>query len=110
MLIRWLVAFAVTQLVEVPIYTRALRGRVTLAFAASLLTHPLVWFAFPHLGKALGLRYPLMVVLAEAFAISAEAIFLERAAKLKRAWLWSLAANAASVAVGLTLRHTLGWP
>lgn len=108
-LVRWLVAFAVTQAVEVPIYMLALRGRFAIAFAASLITHPFVWFAFPLLGRALGLGYLSMVLLAEAFAVGVEALLLHRSG-LERAWAWSLSANATSVGVGLASRALIGWP
>ena len=38
-LTRWASAFLLTQLVEVPIYAYALRGRWTAAFMASAITH-----------------------------------------------------------------------
>ncbi len=117
-LLRWLAAFAVTQIVEVPIYLRALarspetRGaprsiRFAIAFGASLLTHPFVWFVFPRLH--LGLTYVERSLLSEVFAWGFETLWL-RFFGVERAWLWSLAANSASVAVGLSLRALSGWP
>jgi hypothetical protein len=109
----WAVAFAVTQIVEVPFYARVLpRGdglarRLALAFAASAITHPIVWFVVPRLW--LGGSYLAMVVASEIFAITVEAAWLGSYGA-RRPALWSLVANAASVAVGLTLRHTVGWP
>src|SRR5262249_35014609 len=59
MLLEWIYAFLFTQAVEVPIYVFALRGgpetppqralakRVLIAFGASALTHPIVWFVIP---------------------------------------------------------------
>lgn len=135
-------AFAITQLVEVPIYVAAL-GRVArtksgtarehgsargdvgargspaargaIAFGASLLTHPVVWFVMPGLarklytacvlpvfgGWALGVmgRTLLYGALAEGFAVGAEALYL-RAFGVRRALAWSVGANAASVVVG----------
>lgn len=105
----WLGAFLFTQLVEVPIYTWALRGRPLIAFAASAITHPFVWWVFPRLTTALELRYRTGFVLAETFAVVVEAIFLHRMG-LRHAWLWSLGANATSVALGLTSRAYFGWP
>ena len=114
----WLLAFAFTQIVEVPIYLRALdtvQGRgpqrstpraVLLAFGASALTHPLVWFAFPRL---LAIPYWSMVGWAEVFAVVAEAIYF-RALGVKRAFWWSLGANAASAGLALECRHFFGWP
>lgn len=115
----WLWAFLLTEAVEVPIYLRALLARddperpferwptaALVAFGASALTHPLVWFVMPRL---ISHSYVLMVATAEAFAVLAEAAWL-RAFGLRRALWWALFANAASVLVGLGLRRTFGWP
>ena len=116
MIARWLVAFAVTQLVEIPIYLRAQSAqvgdasyarRLAVAFGASALTHPVVWFVVPALWR--GHSYVAMVLFAEAFAVLAEALWLSRF-RIPSALGYSLAANAASVAVGLTLRAATGWP
>ena len=140
-------AFAITQLVEVPIYLRALRGapgspplaatpsatreaperpapsrsstrtsvarRAALAFGASALTHPIVWFVMPWAAMALHRaavraggpaldeagRTLLYGGLAEGFAVVAEALYL-RGFRVRRPLAWSLFANAASVIVG----------
>jgi hypothetical protein len=42
--LRWLVAFAVTQAVECPLYVRVFRVRLGVAFGASAITHPFVCF------------------------------------------------------------------
>lgn len=104
---RWLSAFLLTQLVEVPIYGYALRGRLLLAFGASALTHPIVWFAIQPLWPG---RYHQGVLVAEAFAVIVEALYLRRFGALRRAWAWSLAANAASVAVSIATRALIHWP
>ena len=106
----WLLAFALTQLVEVPIHARALAEpgsgprRWWLAFAASAITHPFVYVGFTWLLTPGTLAYAL---LAESFAVIVEAWWLRRCAPERLAWadalLWSLVANAASVAVGSTL-------
>jgi hypothetical protein len=117
-LLRWLAAFALTEIVEVPIYWRALARspetrvqppavRFAIAFGASLLTHPFVWFVFPRLH--LGLTYIERSLLSELFAWGFETLWF-RFFGLERAWLWSLAANSASVAVGLSIRALCGWP
>ena len=104
----WLAAFFVTQLVEVPIYVRAQDGRLlrrlAIAFGASLLTHPIVWFVVPRLFD----NYFVMAVAAETFAVLTEAISLA-CFRVRRPLVWSLAANAASLGVGLTLRAATGW-
>ncbi len=106
----WAGAFAVTQLCEVPIYALALRPRplsrrLLIGFGASALTHPVVWFVFPVLVH----HYWLMVACAEAFAVLAEAAYLDQF-RVPRAFWWSLLANATSVAVGFTLRELLRFP
>lgn len=114
-LLSWLSAFALTQVVEMPIYVRALREKPTvdrlpkslaLAFGASALTHPIVWFVMPELIPDSWLT---MVIVAELFAITAEAAWF-RAFGLPRALAWAGFANAASVLVGLGLRQLIGWP
>jgi hypothetical protein len=133
----WLWAFLLTEVVEVPIYLSALLARddpehpfespgvgqggrgsprdgkdkpfvpaLLVAFGASALTHPIVWFVMPQMIPS---SYLLMVAIAEAFAVLAEAAWL-RAFGLRRALWWALFANAASVLVGLGLRRTFGWP
>jgi len=104
---RWLAAFLLTQLVEVPIYGWALRGRLLVAFTASAITHPIVWFVIQPLWPG---RYYQGVLVAEAFAIAVEAIYLQRAGNLRRAWAWSLGANAASVAASFATRALFHWP
>ncbi|MEI8259033.1 MAG: hypothetical protein WCJ30_25470 [Deltaproteobacteria bacterium] len=124
-MIRWLIAFAFTQAVEMPIYMRALKGRPGVAFGASAITHPIVWFVIPrawvHLYLAMiafrpeliirspTARYVSMVLLAESFAVIVEAIYL-RAWGLRRALAWSLLVNGASVTLGLLSRALFGWP
>jgi hypothetical protein len=106
----WLRAFAVTQLVEVPVYTRVCRATRAQAFGASLVTHPILWFViFPHLHAS----YLGKCVAGELFAWLVEAAYL-RALRIEPRWpralLCSLAANGASVAVGLLLRALTGYP
>ncbi len=108
--IEWLSAYGFTQIVEFPVYERALRPRPRaerfwLALAPSALTHPFVWFAFPQLP----VPYLAMVVLAEAFAFGVEWAVLA-ALGVPRAWLWSLAANALSLGLALISRAVFAWP
>jgi hypothetical protein len=116
-LLPWLSAFVLTQVVEMPIYVRALREgsrptfeklplALAVAFAASALTHPIVWFVIPKLVPGDWLT---MVLVAELFAITAEAVWL-RAFKLPRALAWAGFANAASVLVGIISRLLFDWP
>jgi hypothetical protein len=103
----WLVAFLFTQVVEVPLYLRA-GARWHVALLASTLTHPVVWFGFPLLYRW-GVGYWGMAVLAEAFAVGVEAVWLS-ARGVRRALRWSLLANVASVTLGLLSRELFGWP
>jgi hypothetical protein len=100
----WLLAFAFTQAVEIPIYRRA-GAPLWVAFAASALTHPVVWFVFP----LLDLPWLWMVLCAELFAWLAEAAWLRWHGVRRPLW-WSLLANGASLSLGLLARRWLGVP
>jgi hypothetical protein len=108
----WLSAFFFTQCVETPIYAKLAKTGWLPAFGASALTHPVVWFVIPALWRRwnLGGGYWGMVAVAEGFAIVAEALYLGLGFKLKRAFAWSLLANAASAGFGLLSRWAFGWP
>jgi hypothetical protein len=112
----WLVAFAFTQAFEVPIYLWVMRrqavelstlGRLLVAFGASALTHPIVWFVLPRLQSTLG--YWGYVAVAEVFAVLVEAAYVARFG-VERALLWAFVANAASASIGLTSRWLFGVP
>jgi hypothetical protein len=116
----WLGAFAFTQAVECPIYVYALgearprrsrAGRAAVAFGASAITHPVVWFLFPWLWIRLGYPggYWTMVAFAEAFAVLVEAAYVWGFG-LSAALGWAVVANAASLGLGLLLRSAFGWP
>jgi hypothetical protein len=100
-----------TQAVEVPIYVRALHGRpwrlrLWVAFMASAITHPIAWALGPVLDP-----FVLHLLVAEAFAVGVEALWLRRHGVPQAVW-WSLTANAASVAIfiaGRSLLRALGW-
>jgi hypothetical protein len=113
----WRSAFLFTQAVEIPIYLFALSrlpgpegGRraidwlklLLLAFGASAITHPFVWFFFPYfsLGHGADYYWYVIVPLAETFAVTAEAFYFSRF-KLPRALGWTLIANGASFGLGL---------
>lgn len=106
MLRLWLARFLFTQLVEVPIYTGALRGRALVAFGASALTHPVVFFVFPLVWPGGG--WP-MLIAAESFAVLFEAAYLHRFG-LRRALAWSLVANGASFTLTFVSARNFGWP
>jgi len=109
----WLRAFALTLLVELPVAVPLLRApgrpeapalrRAALVLFANLASHPLLWFAL----SALPLPGPWTLALSEAWAVLAEAALYRLAldaVPLRRCALASLAANAASLCVGLALR------
>lgn len=103
----WLLAFAFTQLVEVPLYRYVLGCSLARAFGASALTHPVIWFVlFP----LLGWDHVAKVWLAEAFAWSAETLWFARTYGLGRSAMASLSANAASFALGMLCRELFGIP
>jgi hypothetical protein len=123
---QWFDAFWFTQAVEVPIYVAALRRlrqrdraapdwldrlpwQIAVAFAASLLTHPIVWFVIPHIPHQ---TYRQFIVRAEGFAWVAEALWVAGIGGFRygRALLVSLAANAASAGLGELCRYFIGWP
>lgn len=104
----WLTAFLFTELVEVPIYWRALSCSLLAAFGASAITHPIVWFGF--FAPCWRGGYWIRVVAAEAFAWLAEAAYFRFLWRRRRALLWSAVANAASLGLGLLSRHLLGVP
>jgi hypothetical protein len=120
----WVWAFLFTQVIEIPIYMRGLSVKPYEAFGASALTHPIVWFVIPslvyHLYDFLHSLYPafqlasaprywVMVVIAEIFAVVAEAIYFRVIGK-EKTWRWSFLANMASVSLGLASRSLWGWP
>jgi hypothetical protein len=120
--VSWLGAFTFTQVIEIPIYLWCLHRagvelrwptRLGVAFGASAFTHPIVWFVFPRLWIAIGEpgRYKGMVAAAEAFAVTAEALYLW-GVRLRPgpALGWAFAANATSATLGFASRDLFGWP
>jgi hypothetical protein len=126
----YLVAFVLTQIVEVPIYLRALGGRdakkIAIAFGASAWTHPIATIAIPalwavwlppveyvHGETALTLgfvtRAAALAAICEGFAVIGEAAYLA-AFRVRRPLAWSFAANGASFTIGVLLTMTTGWP
>ena len=101
---RWLVAFAVTQAVEVPIYRGVGGLSWTHSFAMSWVTHPIVWYVIAPLCQALHTSELTMFCVAEGMAWSVEAWLAHRLGiTWVRAVLVALLANASSVLVGLWL-------
>ncbi len=103
----WLWAFLFTEMVEVPIYAVGLRVSLLVAFGASAITHPIVWFV---IFRSLPLSYGWLTLVAEAFAFVAEAAYFALLFRRRRAWLWSATANAASFGAGMLSRWLFGIP
>ena len=104
----WLIAFVFTQLVEVPIYSTALPCRPLVAFGASAITHPIVWFVI--CGSWWEAPWTAKVVTAELFAWLAETIYFAVVFRKRRAWLWAFVAHAASFGAGRLSRSLFGSP
>ena len=103
----WLVAFAFTQLVEVPLYAVGLRVGIPAAFGASAITHPLLWFVIM---PALPLTGYARLAVAEVIVLLIEAAYFRYGFKRGRALRWSFVANGASLGLGLLCRHYFGVP
>ena len=107
----WALAFAITQIVEMPIYRVLAPVRWRRAFALSLVTHPVVWYAIPPLCESAGLRYAQTLWIAESFAYVVEAAMLRAwGVRWWRAIAVSAVANTASFAIGEFVRTAWGVP
>lgn len=110
-ILAWLRAFVFTQLVEVPIYMRLARTTPAVAFGASAITHPILWFViFPLMPGGFAVK----LAVGELFAWLGEAAYLRYVVRvepsLARALAWSLIANAASAGLGELCRALTGLP
>lgn len=122
----WFRAFLFTQVVEVPVYVLAMRHaqrtgwserprglplQLLVAFGASAITHPAVWYLIPAVADPRR-SYAEYVVLAETFAVVVEAFYFYSGhiAWLGRAFVWSLLANALSAGLGAASRYLTGYP
>jgi hypothetical protein len=107
----WLLALAITQIAEVPVYLALTRVRVERALSLSFVTHPVVWFVIAPLCTSTGMTNLQMFVLAELFAWITEAALLRNyGVRWRLALLASLVANATSVTVGELSRYYFGVP
>jgi hypothetical protein len=115
----WAEAFLFTQAFEMPVYLVALyRYRpgvrwykaLAIAFGASAITHPFVWFFFPYFSVGHGPDYYWNVVVpaAEVFAVGVEALYLWRL-RVTLALAWSFLANGLSFGLGLLSRDFFHW-
>ena len=105
----WLTAFALTQALEMPVAWWALRGRretwriLTVAFAASGLTHPALWFLLPPLFE----DYWTYVIVGEALVWSIEALLYALLLDPRRGPAAAVAANAFSCGAGLLIHAAM---
>lgn len=118
----WLRAFVLTQCVEMGVYVNAppaprpLGERLAIAFGASAITHPLVWFVIPDVVRAIEpvghwkTDWWIAIAVGEAFAVSCEALWLVAfGSAARRALAWSFFANVASFTFGLFVYEHGGW-
>lgn len=104
----WPIAFFLTQLFEMPAYLYGFREtelgwplKLGVAFGASALTHPFVWFVFyPLLLGPLG--YTGFFVVTEGTVVLVEGLYL-RAFGVPRPFRLALAVNAFSAGMGLLI-------
>jgi hypothetical protein len=111
----WLAAFLLTLAVEVPVAAWMLRRAepdrirlVVLVVFANLATHPIVWYVLTQPFLVGTWEY---IVVAEAWAVAAEAVFYWaafRSAGPRRAVAVAVAANAASFVAGVIVGEI--WP
>ncbi|GAB5541451.1 MAG: hypothetical protein RLO52_18715 [Sandaracinaceae bacterium] len=122
MITSWIRAFLLTQMIEIPIHAQApglalpWRRRLAVAFAASAMTHPMVWFVIPGLVFELrptgdyATNWWIHVAISEVFAVVAEGLWLSAfGVRLPKALAWSLFANLVSFSAGLFCYEVLGW-
>ncbi len=116
----WLAAFTLTQAIEMPIYlAKPLRRRVAVAFGASALTHPIVWWVLPVLWLRVGLpswtrgdllalqpaavvAWAAFILYVEGFAVIVEGLYFKLLG-VRHPFRWSFIANLASYSVGALL-------
>ena len=108
-LLRWLVAFALSLAIEVPLYVllgrhQARAARVGLAGAlGTCITHPLLWFAWPYAME----NHLVRTLTGEVLVCIIEAAVLHgicRTIPPRQALGIALIANAASYGTGILLR------
>ena len=105
-MLRWLVAFAFTQIAEIPVWRRVTGCTTLEAFGASALTHPMVW-TLAVLGAWEG-SWAARAAVGETYAVVAEAIYMGLVVGRPRALAGSLAANGASFVLGLVAYRLFG--
>jgi len=110
----WLYIFALTCLLELPVYLWLLRHVVCvpwgllLCLALNLATHPIVWFVLPGLLE----NQQHYVLVAEAFAVGVEALILIALAHFRRwdlPWLSLVGVAFLANAFSATLGELVGY-
>ena len=106
----WWVAFLLTQAIEIPIYVwmvprRSWPQRLLIAFGASAITHPFLWFAYPWYIPSLPMVGKVLV--GEGLVVLVEGLYF-RALNFKHPFLWALLANTVSYSIGEAIREF--WP
>ena len=104
----WALSFALTLIVEVPLFAALGRGlpawrAAVVGAVGSCVTHPLLWFVWPRIVS----DYTAFLVTGEVLVTLIEALIVVIAlpdAGLRRALVMSCVANAASLGLGLVLR------
>ncbi len=105
----WWIAFLITQAIEIPIYMWMVPRRrwpiqLLIAFGASAITHPFLWFAYPWYMPAPGW---LLFFVGEGLVVLVEGMYL-RVLGIKNPFLWALLANVVSAGAGEAIRVV--WP
>lgn len=120
----WFDAFVFTQAVEIPAYVLAIRHaqrtghadrprtlfwQIVLAFGASAITHPQVWYVIPRIPSTSYVEY---LIRAETFAVVVEAFYFYsfHIVYMRRALAWAFVVNALSAGLGFLSRDLFGWP
>jgi hypothetical protein len=106
---QWLYAFAFTQAVEIPIYMRPLKGRYVVAFGASAITHPVLWFVCPLIPF---FRDQNGIYCAEGLVVLVEAVWIYcfGVRPPLQALIWSGVANGMSYGLGLVSQYFFNFP
>ncbi len=107
----WLIALAITQIAELPVYLALTRVGVWRALSLSFVTHPVVWFVIMPLATSAGMAEMPTFILAELIVWLAEAALLRAyGLRWQLALFAALVANATSITVGELSRYYFGVP
>ena len=96
----WAFAFALTQLLEIPVY-RLGGWRIGTAFGASAITHPILTLAIDF--ELIDATRMTALVAAEVVVALVEGVWLRMRERQPLPFAWSFAANGFSFCAGLAL-------